>query len=211
MNDGTNQALNPWVSIWTRPRATIQQIVDTEIEQRVVALAALSGITSALDNAGGRSLGDSLPLPAVFAVVLLVGPLAGLIGVYLWAWLLRWTGRWLGGEATLPQLRTAIAWGSVPLIAAGVPMVMALLIAGPEYFSESTPRLDQRPIWAMAVLGLTLVQVVLALWGGVTTVKSVAQVQGFSAWRALGNNLLPLLIVVVLGVAAAVVVPLVSR
>ena len=210
MNDGVTATLNPWTSIWVRPRATIQHIVDTELEKHVVALAALSGIVQALDNASGRSLGDALPFPVVLGLVLILGPIFGLIGVYLWAWLLRWTGRWLGGQATLPQLRTAIAWGSVPMIAAGVPLLLVLILIGPELFTENTPRLDARPTLAIVALGLVLVQAVLMLWSVVTLLKTVAQVQGFSVWRAFVNNMAPLLMVFAIGVAAAVVVPMVA-
>ena len=210
MNDGVTATLNPWTSIWFRPRATIQHIVDTELEKQVVALAALSGIVQALDNASGRSLGDALPFPVVLGLAFILGPIFGLIGVYLWAWLLRWTGRWLGGQATLPQLRTAIAWGSIPMIAAGVPLLLSLLLLGPELFTEQTPRLDAEPTRSLVFLGLVVVQLVMALWGIVTLLKTVAQVQGFSVWRAFVNNVAPLLIIVAAGVAAAVVVPMVA-
>lgn len=210
MNDGVTATLNPWTSIWFRPRATIQHVVDTELEKHVVALAALSGIVQALDNASGRNLGDALPFPVVLGLAFILGPILGLIGVYLWAWLLRWTGRWLGGRATLPQLRTAIAWGSVPMIAAGVPLLLMLILIGPELFTESTPRLDAQPTRSLVFLGLVVVQLVMALWGIVTLLKTVAQVQGFSVWRAFVNNVAPLLIIVAVGVAAAVVVPMVA-
>ena len=55
-----------------------------------------------------------------------------------------------------------------------------------------------------------VVQLVMALWGIVTLLKTVAQVQGFSVWRAFVNNVAPLLIIVAAGVAAAVVVPMVA-
>ena len=92
------------------------------------------------------------------------------------------------------------------MIAAGVPLVLALLLIGPELFTEHTPRLDSRPTLAATVVGLIFLQVTLALWSIVTVLKTVAQVQGFSVWRALANNLLPLLIIVAVGVVAAIVV-----
>jgi hypothetical protein len=211
VNDGVTATLSPWTSIWLRPRATIQHIVDTELEKRVLALAALSGIVQTLDNASGRNLGDTLPFPVVLGLILVLGPFVGLISVYLWAWLLRSTGRWLGGQGTLAQLRTAIAWGSVPMITGGVLLLLILVLIGPELFTESTPRLDAQPTLAIVVLGLILVQVVLTLWSVVTLLKCVAQVQRFSVWRALVNNLIPLLIIFGVGIAAAIVVPMVGR
>jgi hypothetical protein len=52
---------------------------------------------------------------------------------------------------------------------------------------------------------------VLTLGSVVTLLKCVAQVQRFSVWRALVNNLIPLLIIFGVGIAAAIVVPMVGR
>jgi hypothetical protein len=196
------------VSIWVRPRATIQQLVDTDPERYVVALAALSGIVQMLGNASDRNLGDRVGLPVVLTMALLLGPFVGLIGVYLWALLLKWTGRWIGGHASAVQLRAAIAWAGVPIIVGGVAFVGALLIAGKELFTEATPWLDQNPGWALLTYGLLITQFVTVAWGIVVSLKTVGQVQGFSAWRALGNTLLPLLLVVVLGIVTAIVIPM---
>ena len=210
MSDGASAALNPWVSIWLRPRATIQQIVETDPERHVVALAALSGIVQMLGNASDRNLGDRAGLPVVLALALVLGPFLGLIGVYLWALLLKWTGRWIGGRASTVQLRAAIAWAGVPIIVGGAAFVGALLIAGKELFTEATPWLDQNPGWALLAYGLLVIQLVAVGWGIVVSLKTVGQVQGFSAWRALGNMLLPLLLVVAVGIVAAIVIPMLA-
>jgi hypothetical protein len=209
VTDATTGPLNPWLSIWRRPRATIQQIVDTNPEHSVVALAALSGIVQALSNATARDAGDVLGLPVILALVLLLGPFLGLLGVYFGAWLLQWTGRWLGGRATTTQLRASLAWGSVPMIVGGALLVPALLIAGRELFTSEKPGLEADPTLWMIVLGLLLLQALAALWSCVTMLKTIGQVQGFSAWRALGNSLLPMLIFVAIVMAVVAVIVLV--
>ena len=57
----TTAELNPWVSIWTQPRATIQQIVDSDPEQSVLILAGISGFASTLDSVRDTGLGDGIP------------------------------------------------------------------------------------------------------------------------------------------------------
>jgi len=50
MESSNNEALNPWLSMWTKPRATIQNIVDTNPENFVLILAAISGFFTSIDR-----------------------------------------------------------------------------------------------------------------------------------------------------------------
>ena len=103
------QVMNPWVSIWTKPRATIQQIVDTNPEHLVLLLAAIGGFSSVLDRASTRSLGDKLDWPVIFLIAAIVGPIAGIIALYIGSALIRWTGSWIGGKASSQTIRAAMA------------------------------------------------------------------------------------------------------
>ena len=47
-SEGENRVLNPWFSIWTKPRATIRQIIQTDNEPMVLALASLGGLSMML-------------------------------------------------------------------------------------------------------------------------------------------------------------------
>ena len=55
MNSEAQQALNPWVAIWTRPRATIRQQVERDPEAWVLALVAMAGVGHLLSDASARS------------------------------------------------------------------------------------------------------------------------------------------------------------
>ena len=194
MNEGTIMTLNPWRSIWLKPRATIRQIVDTNPERNVVALAAAAGVLQTLLNAVSENYGDQLGLIPILLFALVLAPIFGVIMLYVVAVLLRWTGRWLGGVGTLRDLRAAIAWGSAPTVMGGVGMLVALLVAGHDLFSTVQPWLARNPTLMMiAGVGL-MVQGVTAVWSFFTGIKCVAEVQEFSAWKALGNYVLVILI-----------------
>ena len=120
---------NPFLTIWTRPRATIRGIVNTDPRRYVVPLAMAGGIVHMLERAVGRNAGDTLPLATILLFLVLLGPLSGLIGLHLLGWSLGVTGRWIGGRATWEEVRSAVAWSNVPVIAAG-PILISACIAG---------------------------------------------------------------------------------
>jgi len=187
-------SFNPWLSMWSQPRATIRHIIDTDPTRDVIALAAVAGILQSLDRAAMNSVGDSLSLPAVFAIALFVGPLSGILGLYLLGFLLRITGRWIGGTGTPEGLRAAIAWANVPYLWLSLLWIPELLLFGSELFTTATPRMDESTTLTMLFLIFAAVQLVLGIWIMIVFLMSVGEAQGFSAWRALGNALLAVLL-----------------
>jgi hypothetical protein len=198
--------LNPWFSMWTRPRATIAQIVERDPTHMVLVLAAIAGFGEALDRASMRSAGDTLGLPTIFVAAAIAGPVGGFVTLYLGSLLLRWTGSWIGGNASGVQIRAAMAWSGVPLIWALLLWVPELAIFGTELFTTATPRMDESIALALSFFAIELV---IGVWAFVVFLKSLGQVQGFSAWKALANGVLALLVFVVpiLLIVVAVVRP----
>lgn len=183
-------APSPWVTIWRQPRATIQHIVDTEPQRHVVALGALSGVSDLLGRAIDKNLGDRSPLLSILALALLAGPIWGVLRLYLGSVLLRWTGRWLGGHASTVQLRAACAWGALPMLAGMSLLLPMVLVLGRQLFMAESPWLDQHPFAAIGLFlpaGVAIIAGVV--WTAVITCKTIGQVQGFSAWRAVVNVL----------------------
>jgi hypothetical protein len=191
--------LNPWFSMWLRPRATIQQIVDTNPNRMIILLAILIGWTQALDRASSQNMGDRMSLSTILATVVVVGPLIGLMAVYLYGWLIQRTGRLIGGKATLEHVRAAVAWGNVPGLWTSLTWIPALIVLKGEMFTADTPLVDSSMFHLLVLLGVAMATIVGAVWSVVAMCKALGQVQGFSAWKALGNIVLA---------AVAVVVPL---
>ncbi|HPT17420.1 MAG TPA: YIP1 family protein, partial [Kiritimatiellia bacterium] len=91
--------LNPWFSMWLHPRRTIRQIVETNPERLVLSLAAVGGFIEGLTNMASDSKGDDMSLRAILLATLIVGPIMGIVGLWVGGFLLRWTGGWIGGQA----------------------------------------------------------------------------------------------------------------
>lgn len=193
----TNAAVgtsSPWLTMWTQPRATIQHILDTNPTRHVILLTALSGIARSLDRASSQSSADTIPLPILVIIILCIGPIVAIAGLYAASWLVLWTGSWLGGVAKPLQLRAAMAWASLPAVWGLLLWIPYTFLFGIEMFQSETPRIDAQPYNLMA---LALVEVVLLVWWVVLNCKAVAQAQGFSAWKGLLNLLLAAAVVIV--------------
>lgn len=195
--------IDPWLSMWLHPRRTVRHLVDQRPGYGVLLLTALGGIAQSLDNMTRRNAGDSMALPVVLLLALILGPIGGLIGLYVGAWLISTTGRWIGGAAAPAPIRTALAWGNLPTAAGLLLWLPALALIGREMFTESTPSLEAQPWLAVFFLPLGLAWVVLGVWSLVLLLHGIGEVQGFSAWKALAN--IALVIVLIL----AAIVPLV--
>jgi hypothetical protein len=190
--------------MWTRPRQTIQQIVDSGSTRYVIPLAALSGVSQTLNRASARNAGDEIPLTIIFIAALTIGPLMGLFGLYVGSEILKLTGRWIGGVADAATLRIAMAWSTVPMAWAFLLWIPELALFGPEMFTSEMPRVDASAGLSVSFLLLALVELVIGIWGLVVLTKSLGQVQGFSAWKALASMLLAVVLVV-----AAILLPVV--
>ncbi len=215
MENVETRTLNPWLSMWTKPRATIQQIVDANPERMVLLLSAIAGIGQVLDRASMKNLGDKLDWPAILLIAMLMGPVAGIIGLFVGGALLRWTGSWIGGQASSRHIRAAVAWSSVPDIWVMLLWIPGLALFGRELFTAETTVMDAHPALLLAYLGFVALELVGGVWAFVAFLKCLGQVQGFSAWKALGNSLLAMLIVAVplfaIGVGAALAIPALAR
>ncbi len=197
MDPNVPPPLNPWLSIWTRPRDTIEAIVSSDPRRLVLLLAALGGFANALDRASLRDLGDKYDLPVIFGLSAIGGPIGGIVALYVGGALIRWTGTWIGGRASTENIRAAIAWSNVPLIWALLLWIPEALLLGDGLFKSEAPALAENSALALGYLGLVAVQFVIGIWTIVVFLKCLGQVQGFSAWKALGNSLLAALAIVV--------------
>jgi hypothetical protein len=192
MTSGAEVIGHPWATIWTRPRATIRRIVETDVRYQVTSLAILSGALIWLERRWSNpSTAAAFPMLVVIAVI--VGALLGIVELYVNGALLKWAGAALGGVGSYPEVRAALAWSRVPVIVAVSIGVLAILLGtdGPMLGGEASS----------SGASLLLVHGALVMWGFIVMLKCIGEVHRFSAWRALGSILLIAAVVAVIFVA----------
>ncbi|WP_169977703.1 Yip1 family protein [Tautonia rosea] len=205
---------NPWKTIWRRPRATIRYLVATDPTRSVMLLAALSGINSSLSRAVERNAGDVLPLIAILGLAVVLGPIGGIIWLYLGSALLRWVSGWFGGRGESEHIRTAMAWSLVPVLTTMVFWIPQLILFREEMFQSEMPRVESDPALLNTMVALggleALAILILGIWTFVLFLHGLGEVQGYSAWKALGVTivaaimLILILLVVVFGIVLLV-------
>lgn len=197
MDAAQGPKLNPWFSMWTQPRSTIRQIVNSDPERFVIGLAMISGVLRGLERARSRSLGDDLPLLAVLGAALVGGALTGIFLFHIYGFLIRWTGRWFGGSASAPEVRAAIAWPNVITAWLLLLWVPQLALFGRELFTTDTPTMDANPSMAQLRSVFLLLEVFLWIWIAVAFLKCLSEVQRYSTWKALANAFVAGLVIVI--------------
>ena len=216
---------SPWLTMWTNPRETIRRVVYYDPKRDVLLLAALQGFVSFFGGmlyiflllvlisndyvgAPGTWESDLSNLPSMsftalaiaLGICATIGPISGLIGLYLYGWLFRMTGRWLGGNAYPIEVRAAIAWSAVPQIWGTILQALKLvLIVYVLYANAINYYISSSAL--LATLGISLlVESIIGIWSLVVLIKSLGEVHSFSAWKALGAVLLAMVIVSVVNI-----------
>jgi hypothetical protein len=203
---------HPWFKIWIKPRETMREILDYDAGYLILPLAMITGFGYSLDRAMSRSFGDDYSITMIIFTVLIVGPLGGLVSVYLGGALFSWVGNKLGGRGDSKDLRAAVAWSSVPWILVIFVSLFLIAIFGEEAFTTLTPRFDARfssstgnfVLIGFLILGLTFIGIVLSIWRVVLLVKCVAEAHRFSSWRSLATLAIPFFAVLAAGLICIV-------
>ncbi len=172
---------SPWLTVWLRPRQTIEHLVAREPAYLVWPLAILGTIASLYNQivviAGTTDLlGWQLALSIV-----LFGAVAGMVWLYVSGLTLSWIGGLLGGGAPALHMRTAFAWSWWPTI---LGFVAVLLIASSRAITPD--------VVPLLVAGTSL-------WSLIVFLLMLGWVERFGVWRTILTYLFNL----VLGFAAA--------
>ena len=173
--------------IWTHPRATVRQALSHRRPYLDLLLVAGSGVVQSIVQALSNHVGARLPGFMILLGTFVIGALWGLLQLHVIAIPLYYVGRWTGAPARFGDLRTALAWAAIPQVAILPFWVLGTLVFGRFLYMQPELTLARMPLAVLAQGLLTLATVLCAGWWLVLQVFTVAEVQGVSAWRALGN------------------------
>ena len=202
--------LSPWIHIWTRPRAVVRSILDTDPLRGSWKIPVLTGVCEGLllafVGAGAAEeqygVDHAIALPFCLAAGLVFGPLILLLMVNVNAFLVQFTGEWLGGKGDFTAVRTALAWSLVPGLWALLLWAPRLALLGGQAFSTEMPA-DLDPASGAFLAVLEMIQAALAVWILAIQCKAIGEAHRITAWRGFLAQLLAFLL---LGTVAAIIV-----
>ncbi|UAC47458.1 YIP1 family protein [Bacillus aquiflavi] len=196
MSESTKEQIkSPWITLWTDPRTTIQAMLPHTRKSQMFILIFLFGISIFLDQASARNVGDHIPNTiSIFIGSIIWGILYGYIYWFIFSTLVYWTGKWIGGKGNWKDMRIAIAWSGVPMIAKLILWVPQLILFGHEMFTSSMPNTTSNPTLLILFFLFMAIDTIIVVWYYIITCKSIGQVHGFSAWKGLLSIFLSFLI-----------------
>lgn len=193
---------SPFVSIWRAPGATIKQIAASTPMRLYYPLAGIWGASWSLGLAIRQGISaedlaeaDLPPMWQLIAINLIAGAVLGIIALWLFSFLFAWIGRGLGGSARAREVRSVLAWSSVPHIPNVALAVLVLLLGGPPVLTASDPAglpASEHPLQRIFVLCSNF----LCVYGIVIAVAGMKAIFGIDTQRAIAVYLLGWMIVV---------------
>ncbi len=162
---------NPWVTIWTRPRATVAAIIKRNPAYHLWVLAGLSGLPFALQFFRWILLERSYPLSFLLVIAILSFVIGTLI-ITLMSLLFFWAGKWVGGKADFSAVRVAVAWANVPNLILIFLLILLLFKQG--HFN-----------WNSFNIYLGFIQWGISIWSLIILLIGISQAEEFSVGRAM--------------------------
>ena len=188
------EVVNPFFSMWHKPRATMRYVMTTMLAHKVHRLAMAGGLALALSEIRDQSLAGMAMQPALVIGAVVGGAVFGVIGLYVGSACLRWTGGWLGGSASTFDVRAAWSWSNIPVLWSLLLTIPMLVLP-----DATVVKAMAQPYGASSnpLTAIAAIEGIVLLWGFVVFLKCLGEVHKFSAWHALGAMLLSALLVLV--------------
>jgi hypothetical protein len=190
-----DNSFNPWVSIWTSPRATVSKLAHDTPNRGLWWLAAIYGFSGLLNFFQSIFLGNKIGIFPIFFLALILSPIWGYVSFSVWSFAVSLTGKWLKGAATFKVVRMAYAWSCVPFIINVVLWLILATVFGQALFTnfhEGYPFTRGQVAFLFMIL---ILRIAVGIWSLVIYLNALAEVQKFSVLRAIGNMLLAVVLV----------------
>ena len=175
--------LCPWLTVWTRPRATIRAIIDYRVTYRFLWLCFFAGFLGLLGVFHPKWVGGGHRLSLLGLGLVLALPY-GYVSLNFFAFCLFILGKLVKGKAKFKEIRAAISWSYVPGFV-GALVFWALIFA---LKSEPLSVPNGKVFGAYSgYAALDMGFCALLIWSFVLLLKTIAEVQRFSIGLSLLN------------------------
>jgi hypothetical protein len=184
-DENSSRPIRPLTDVWLKPRRVFRELAAAPITRTDYLLAAAQGMVSWLALCRAQSAGLHSSVEEIFGKSLIVGPIAGVLGILVMSAIYGQIGRRIGGSATRSQVFHVLAYGGVPLVVSlGIWAVTGLLLGTTAFIDKAPPDMDFLP--GLLLKFQSVAHVALIGWSLLIQVMGFSEVQGLAVKRAFG-------------------------
>lgn len=199
-----NEKLNPFISVWFSTRKTVRYALENKTLGYSVALAAISGIASAIN--GANELGKSFEISFWILIlgILLLGPLLGLLTLGISTTLFHLVGKLFQGKGTFKEMAQAMGIVMIPGIWMSPFWILSFIFTLNNMFliNETTEFTAGAFIW---LIFSTLVLMFFSIWMIIIQSKAIGEVHQFSSWKGFATLIIPSILLGIIFTIIAIV------
>ncbi len=171
---------SPWLSVWLKPRRTIEHILAERPRRGVLLLGTLTIMAGTVSECLNFAVRYGLFEWRIIIASVMACAAAGVTSLYCSAFIFKWSGRLLGGRASAATLRAVIAWGMTPSV---LGLAIALALVG--VASLNGARDAAAPMWILA--SLRAIVLIFGIWSAVVFALMFSRAEGFGFWRTVAS------------------------
>ncbi|MBN2909189.1 hypothetical protein JQC72_06590 [Polycladomyces sp. WAk] len=188
------ERVNPWLSMWRKPRETVRIYLDEGLTKWLWLLPILIGIKLFLDNADVQNVGDQVSVGSILFLSIIFGIVIGLTHWFLLSGAITLIGNLLSIRAEWSAVRKAVSLSYVPAAWMLLLWIVRLFAFGVENFTPQTPTIDASIPKLTLIVFCYIIDYIVMVFSFIVLSKSVAEVYEFSAWKAFGLILLSVIV-----------------
>ena len=181
--------MNPFLSVWLHPKQTARYVIEQKSLFYVIMLVIFGYIASAFSGFENTELYPDFSYVWIFLIVLILGPILGIIMMFITSGITFFVGKLLKGTGSFWDIFKACSLSSIPAIITG-PLYILWMFVSPESFFYATETS------AFAIV-MGIIMIVIAIWSVVIIVAAVAEAHQFSIMRSIVTLIIPAILLVI--------------
>jgi len=195
---------NPWLSIWRKPEKTIEHLLNQESNQHIWLISGLFSFSIALPVLVGLGHYKWIDKYSWQTAILVIGIsfLGSILYVHVGAHILSHIGRWFHGSAKPNEVRTALAWSSIPLVIAipfWLPSTFLVWSTTNNINVTSNIISSLLSLWILFIaIPCKYIVNFLYIYSFALLIRMLASVHQFSKWKAFFTILFGIMLIAVL-------------
>jgi hypothetical protein len=181
----TTEPIRPLKDVWLRPRRVFRELAARPIGAADYLLAAAQGVASSIMVYRTQSVGPSVGTAEILSRSFILGPLAGVLSMYVFAAIYGRLGARAGGKSTRNQAFHVLAYSGVPVAASLVLWMFTALLVGEAAIVER-PGVEIDGFVAFVLRVQFASYMLLWLWTIVLQVMGFSEILGLTTRKAFG-------------------------